>query len=344
MKSRGYLVSIFCALIASILFTSCKEKTKPINGRLYQGLLFGKAYTLDVIGDTTNYQMQIDSITHNFQQLFDVNNPQSIVARYNQFTTIDSAFTFRDTTKVFAIVYDVCRDLYQQTMQYYDPTVMPLKRAWMVAKMQGRTEVNLDSLFEFVGFDEVRTDFLEMEDGQDVLRKTDPRIELDLAPIAQAIAMDHIADFLKSKGVLQFRLQYDRDVITHGYEVDSLNIIAMGITSDSADLKIRMHDAAFSYTNVQDKQRLVDPTNGYPVENEMAYVAVTAPSMAQAKIFAEAFLIMGIEKAGEYYSNHEDSRIHSYMFYRQDETLHNASTNGFDALIIGTNLQSSDSP
>lgn len=322
-------------LFVSLLFSSgCAEKTKPITGRTYSALLFGKPYTVDVVGDSTDYQSQFDSIIDNFQRLFDANKPESIIAQYNQLAANQNALEFKDSSLVFPIVFDLAKDLNRHTLLYYDPTVMPLKREWMVAKMSGTTP-NLDSLFEFVGFDGVKVDLLEM-DGKNNLRKSDKRIELDFSDIAKAVALDHISDFLKSKSVLQFKITYERDVITHGLEVDDLNIIPMGVTSDTSDIKIRLLDAAFSYTNTQDKMSLVDPTYGYPVENEMAYVGVIAPTLAEARIFAQAFLIMGIEKATEYYNAHEDGKIHSYMFYKDGEMLRNASTNGFDNTIIGT--------
>jgi len=64
--------------------------------------------------------------------------------------------------------------------------------------------------------------------------------------------------FLKKRNALQFKITYERDVIAHGLEVDELNVIPMGVTSDTSDIKIRLLDAAFSYTNTQDKNGLVD--------------------------------------------------------------------------------------
>lgn len=335
MKSLKILI-ISCVTLTAFLFTGCSEKPVPLIGREYKGLLFGKPYSIDVVGDSTDYQMQFDSIIHNFEFLFDTNNPNSVVARYNEFQSKGDAFLFVDSTKVFGIVFDLARDLNRHTLYYYDPTTTPLKRAWMVARANGLYEPNLDSLFEFVGFDGARTDLLETDDGNTVLRKSDSRVELDFKDLAQAVALDHISDFLKSKELMQFRIEYDKDAIIHGFGVDDLNILSMGITSDSADLQIRLYDGAFSHISVQDKQTMIDPVNGYPVENEMAYVAVSAPTLAQAKIFAQAFLTMGLEKAKEYYDENEDSHINSYMFYKQDDMLHSASTNGFDMLIIGT--------
>lgn len=330
-------------LLAGVLFilivicSACSDKPQIIGGRHYTGTIFGKPYTIDVVGDSTDYQPQFDAIIDNFQKLFDSNNPQSIISQFNNLAEGQRSLNFKDTSLVFPIVFDLAKDLNRRTMKYYDPTVMPLKREWMIARMAG-ISANLDSIYQFVGFEGIGVDMLEQQDSI-FLRKSDKRIELDFTELAQAITLDHIADFLRGKGVLQFKITYERDVLTHGMEIDELNIIPMGVTSDSADLQIRLLQSAFTYSNVQDKISMIDPVHGYPVENEMAYVGVIAPTLAEAKIFSRAFMMMGIEKASEYYAANEDSKIHSYMFYKDGEILRNASTNGFDNCIVGTGLQ-----
>jgi hypothetical protein len=45
-------------------------------------------------------------------------------------------------------------------------------------------------------------------------------------------------------------------------------------------------------------------------------------------------MIMGLEKAMEYYGNNETSKIESFMFYGKQEMLQSASTEGFDRLML----------
>jgi thiamine biosynthesis lipoprotein ApbE len=66
----------------------------------------------------------------------------------------------------------------------------------------------------------------------------------------------------------------------------------------------------------------------------MVYVAVSAPSLAEAEVFSEAFMIMGLEKAAEYYELNEETQVQSFMFYSDEQVLRNASTEDFDALLI----------
>lgn len=341
MKSRSGLV--ITGLFFTFLIVGCRETSKPLQGRQYNGLLFGLAYDIEIVGDSTNYQAGIDSIIQNFEEAFSLADPQSVLSRYNAFTRTDTMFVFNDSTRVFGLVYDLLKDYNRQSMGYYDPTTNPLKRIWFYTRTNQLGEPNLDSLFEFVGFDGAKMDLMEIT-GDDYqyqishLRKSDPRLEADFTRFAASVAMDHLGDYFKSKNILQFRIIHDQKVLTSGAAVGGLNIIPMGLTNDSTDQKVRVLNRGFAYRQAEDKVQLVDPSYGYPVENEMMYVAVSAGTMAESEAFAEAFTIMGLDKMLEYYNTNPDTDIQSYVFYLDGETLNNASTNGFNSMLLTDTL------
>jgi FAD:protein FMN transferase len=341
---KGY-VKFVCFWMVLVFFAACGEKKTFLVGKYYDGMLFGKKYQIDVVGDSSNYRPQIDSIIRDFENNFDLADPQSVISKYNAFMRKDTVFAFYDTTKLFGVIYSLMSDFNRQTFKYYDPTTNPLKRAWVIAKLQGLKEPNLDSLFNFVGFDGAKVDMNEISStGYDYtetqLRKADPRIELDITSLAAAVALDHIAQFLKDKGVIQMRIQYGRSIICFGNHSDSLNYAGLGLASDSGEQKIRLTNLAFTYKTAEDKVNMVDPTYGYPVDNEMMYVATACPTLAQAEVFSEAFCIMGLEQAALYYQNDSNSTVQSYIFYlTEDQILHNASTNGFDRLLLMPSTQ-----
>ncbi len=331
----------FCCVIAAMLvIAACGDKKTFLVGKYYDGLLFGKQYQIDVVGDSSNYRAQIDSIVRVYESAFSLSDPNSVLSRFNAWQRTDTVFVFNDSTKVFGVVYGLISDLSRYTMRYYDPTTNPLKRAWILANAQGQKEPNLDSLFDFTVFDGAKIDLTEVTpDGYTYLeshiRKADPRIELDFTKIAAANALDQINQFLIGKGAKQVRIQYGRSYIVYGAHNDSLQQVGIGFTNDLGEQKIRLTNHAFTFLTAEDKGGLVDPTYGYIVNNEMMYVATACPSLAQAEAFAEAFCIMGIEQAGWYYQNDSSSVVQSYIFYLdENQQLRNASTNGFDAMLV----------
>jgi len=344
---RIALLTLICIGLLSILLPACKSKPDnvPMSGRYYTGVLFGKPYSIDVVGDTSEYRSSIDSIVAVYESLFNTLDPKSLLSQINAYSSNDTLFTFIDSTRAFGLVYDWSRDLHRNTMQYFDPTVAPLKRAWLVTKSKGGLEPNLDSLYEFVGFDhsskgEVTIDLNELTtDGytysKTQIRKTDPRVELDFTTMAAAAALDAIGVFFADKGVGQYRIKYGRSVICGGKPlVDTLHVAPMGIGYDSSDQFIRLTGLAYAARTSQEKLAMIDPTYGYPVSNEMVFVGVAAPTLVEAEVFSEAFMIMGLDRATDYYTKNEESRIESFMFYERDDQLQSASTEGFDLIML----------
>lgn len=341
MKSLISLAVLFpCALIA---LHGCKDeekKAKPLAGREYTGALFGKPYYIDVVGDSTDYAFQIDSILRIFERTFSLTDTSSVVSRFNRFDETDKTMIFNDSTKVFGIVFDIIRDLNKQSNQIIDPSTAPLKREWFKIKFAGLTgEPNLDSLYEFVSFDGVKIDLIEIDhpDGSyahSMLRKKDKRSELDMTEIAAAYACDMLSDFFISKGVRQHRIKYDRGVLCRGIDVSDLNVITLGMSSDSTDQKIQLVNGAYAYCGMNEKAGLVDITYGYPAENELLFVGVSAKMMTTAVAFADAFMVMGFEQCSKWYEDNEDSGVQSFMLMRRDKEITSASTVGFDEMIL----------
>ncbi|MCC6599266.1 MAG: FAD:protein FMN transferase [Crocinitomicaceae bacterium] len=323
-------------------FSCVRKKTQqPLPGRAYQGVFFNVPYSIDVVGDSTNYQYAIDSITGIAAYHFDLNNPNSTISRYNRFDRTDVAFRFRDSLNFFGIVYSIAQDLNTKSGQLYDPTTMPLKMAWLPIRMRGLGgEPNLDSLYRFVGFDGAKVDITEPGDMRDsglsetLLRKSDPRISLDFTDLATAYSLDQIGQFLESKEVTQFKIQCGNKTITSGAFVRDLNIINLGVTQDSADQKILMINRSFAYKTLADKQGMVDPTYGYPVDNEFLYVGVSAKSLVESVAWAEIFMIMGLEQAQAWYDQNENSDIQSFIVIKNEDGITTASTEGFDTMLL----------
>jgi thiamine biosynthesis lipoprotein ApbE len=339
---------LFTGLLVAVI-SACKSKTEktPLAGRFYTGVLFGRPYEIDVVGDSIDYRSSIDSIVEVYESIFNTLDSSSLLSHINTFGSAESVYTFNDSTRAFGLVYDIAKDLHRQTLQYYDPTVAPLKRAWLLTKSRGELEPNLDSLFDFIGFDhsakgeiiidlnELTTDGYVYSNSQ--IRKPDKRVELDFTNVASASAIDAITSFLNERGVPQFRIKYGRSMVCSGKPlVDTLQVVPMGIGYDTADQYVRLRGAAYAARTAQDKMGMIDPTYGYPVTNEMVFVAVAAPTLVEAEVFSEAFMIMGLDRASEYYTKNEQSRIESFMLYERDKQLQSASTEGFDRIMLST--------
>ncbi|MFM1999725.1 MAG: hypothetical protein RL204_1672 [Bacteroidota bacterium] len=338
MKISVRYILLFC--LALIAFFSCKEKKKPIQGKEYTGVFFGQPYTISIIGDTTDFRPQIDSILNLAEHSFNSLDSTSIISKFNRFKRTDSSFVFRDSSLFFGLVYSLAEDLNSKTRQFYDPSTTPIKREWMVVNFTRKAiEPNLDSLYQFVGFDGTKIDLNEIYSDdhrylQTNLRKSDPRTELDFTSLAAAYGLQCVADFFASKGIAHYNIHCGNHTINHGALVDSLSTVPLGISQDENDQRIRLLDGAFTFKTVVEKRGMIDPTYGYPVDNELVYVGVYAKSLAEAETFSEAFMIMGFDQASKWYEENQDSNIHSFMLIQRGDSITSASTVGFDELLL----------
>ena len=125
-----FFVMIGLGLLLAIV-PSCTQKSQPaaLVGRDYTGVLFGRPYSIDVVGDSVNYRVSIDSIVALYESLFNPLDKSSLLSQINAYSSSDSMFSFVDSTRAFGLVYDWAKDLHRITLQYYDPTAAPLKRA-----------------------------------------------------------------------------------------------------------------------------------------------------------------------------------------------------------------------
>jgi|GEM_PF-973248 len=326
------------------VFASCEEAgPSAISGRYYSGEFLRIPYFIDVVGDSTDYQAEIDSILREVAQACDLNDPASILSRFNRFERTDSAFVFFDSTAMFGAIYGLGSDFHHRTGGIYDPTLNPIRDAWRERKEKGweKGEPDLDALFKYTLFDGAKIDLNERtsEDGYSYtgseMRKADPRIVLDFTKLAGAYAMDRLAGFLEVKGITQWRLTYGKSTIIRGAWADSLNVVSLGITGDTTDQRIRLQSGAFSYQTIADKASMIDPSYGYPPNSsELVYVGVVAPSLAEAAVYSEAFMIMGLQDATKWYEENTETRIESFMLIQRGDEITSASTVGFDQLII----------
>jgi thiamine biosynthesis lipoprotein ApbE len=326
--------------VLAVVVAACGKKAKPILGREYSGSYFSEQYHIDVVGDSTNYGHAIDSILAQFEKAFNLLDTSSILSQYNRYQKTDSAFVFQDSTHAFGLVYDLARDLNRRSLQYYDPTTDPLKEAWMIVNFRkDGSEPNLDSIFEFVGFDGAKMDLNEVEGEHHVylrsqLRKGDKRIRANFNSLAIAYGLDQVAAFLTEKNVPQFHITHQNRVINGGNGIDSLNIVSLGISGTEEDQRIRLHNRAFASKGLQDKMQMIDVTYGYPVDNEVIYVGVSAKTLVESEIFSEAFMIMGYETVGRWYEENANSDVQSFLVFKQGDELKPAYTEAFMQMMV----------
>jgi thiamine biosynthesis lipoprotein ApbE len=307
-------------ILAALACVACDEKAAPksgetLAGKAYTGLLFGLPYAIDAVGDSINRQSMIDSILLRYEQMFNTADPKSVVSRFNQFHRKDTVFAFQDEMGVFARVYSAAVAMNDSTNGFYDPTTAPAKRAFALASQDQNYQPNMDSLTLGMGFHEGNLVWSNqaIPGTERQLVKLNPRLELDLMPLAAACAIEDIMDRLIRAGLVQVRIQYDRATFTRGASVPSLNLVSLTKSEQGLSAPIFLDGAAFCTYTAEQKPLCINPKTGYPAMSDVAFDAVVAPTMVQAVAFSEAIMAMGLEEMKYYFETNKYSTIESFV-------------------------------
>ena len=328
-----FLFGMSCFLLC------CGSSQKNRSGRNYTGQLLGKPYEIDIPDDTINRTELIDSVFNAFEQLFNSTNPHSLISEINSFHRSDTVLVIKDSTRLFGIVFDLSTDLCRNTDRGWDPASAPLKRNILTA---GNNAEISDSLLEACAFNEfnIRTqEYLDDKGNYEYtsLVKRNLLTELDFTDVASALAVDYLAEAFILHGIKSFKIAHDGDIKCHGLNGNPLGAAELGMGTDKDNPKVDIGNAAFAMRDATDKQSLIDPATGYISSGPIVYAAIAAPRLTEARIFSQAFIIQDLNSISRYYEENPDSKIHSFIFFQRGDTLQNASTSGFDKLIITSN-------
>ena len=186
-----------------ILF-SCQEEEIPyyaVEGEA-QGTSYHITYS-DI--QKRNFQPHLDSLFERVNQSLSTYHEGSLINQFNQSMSLETE------DPLFMDMINQSGEVYRQSEGAFDPTVMPLVKAWGFGpekEPEQRIE-NLDSLRELVGFDHLNIQ-------NNMITKDREGIQLDFNAIAQGYTVDLIGDFFEDKGVMNYMIELGGEVLTMG--------------------------------------------------------------------------------------------------------------------------------
>ena len=95
----------FTLLVTIVLFfeTSCNTTSKSSNlqGREYDGSIFGKQFKIEVVGDSANYQNEIDRVLIQVQKQFNLLDSNSTLFKINFSKIVNEPIEIDDPDRIF---------------------------------------------------------------------------------------------------------------------------------------------------------------------------------------------------------------------------------------------------
>lgn len=327
---------------AVLITTGCSRTDKLIT---LSGEAQGTYYIIRYYDeDNRNFQHEIDSILHDFDQTASLWVEQSTIRKVNGNT--DSVIS-----PLFADILQKSIDINRYTDGAFDCRVGKLVQAWGFSfrKQEELNQQSIDSLLTFSHGD-ISIDTLE--DNSLMLKKSNPSTEIDFNAIAQGYSSDLIGQYLEQQGIQSYLVDIGGEVIARGLK-DNGEPWTVGVerpaenkyANPEVELAVRLYNCSIvtsgSYRKYYEKDGVkyshtIDPATGRPVQHTLLSVSVIDSMAWRADAMATAYMVMGLDKAKQFISTHsEDPETQAVLFiYSDGDNYKTYATPAFNKHII----------
>ena len=305
--ARGFsLVVILSVLLAACTGGKCDLVT--LKGEA-QGSTFTIKYRDAAQRDLS---VSVDSVLKAIDQSLSLWVEGSTV---NAFNTADAAFTSNDSH--FRIMVARSEQLWDETEGAFDPTVLPLVKAWGLGKegMGTLDTLAVDNIRRFVGMDRLAMDEDWREQGvfppKMTYRKAYPEVQFDPNGIAQGYTVDVLAQLLDARGITDYMVEVGGEVRARGLNdrggvwtiqidkpVEGQEHVEQ-IVVPLADRSLATSGNYRKFIEVDGRRygHTIDPRTGRPAMNSLLSASIIADDCATADALATAMLVLGFEEA-----------------------------------------------
>ncbi|SDK69893.1 thiamine biosynthesis lipoprotein [Catalinimonas alkaloidigena] len=284
-----------------------------------------------------NLQEGVDSLLVAFNQSLSTYIPTSEISEFND------SHALRYRSPYFFPVLQKSKEVFELTDGAFDPTVMPLVKAWGFGpgEREYPDSARVDSLRSLVGFTQIEFDNTSV-------RKAKEEVMLDFSAIAKGYGVDVVGEYLEERGIQDYMVEIGGEVRCRGENAEGQS---WRIGIKNPEYKTQSDERPTAILNLQDRSmatsgnyenyyikdgrryaHTIDPKTGYPVEHTLLSASVVATDCMTADAFATAFMVLGKDKAIQLAQRMEDLEV---LLIYSDEAgeLRTFQTQGMAALM-----------
>jgi thiamine biosynthesis lipoprotein len=322
LRNKNILYSVI-VLAAMAAVWQYRKSQIPIITQI-EGETMATSYHISYFDhENRNFKQSIDSLLVLVNKSINNYDPTSEVSRFNK---ADSSFNVELPYLLPAL--EKAQQVFASSNGAFDMTIMPLVNYWGFGpdKTIKPDSSKIDSLKALVGFEKIRL-------TANTITKTDNRTQLDFGGIGQGYGADVIADYLKSKGIVNALVELGGEGLAMGTNLKTQKPWEIGILDPNSTRENMFFKAYaslsnkafttsgnyFNYKIVDGKKfsHTIDPDSGYPVKRALLSATVFANDCTTADAWGTAIMVMGHEKAIEIIKKHPELDV--LLFYSADD-------------------------
>ena len=333
-------------IIALATLTACSVPTKQQDEYIREeGFIFGTTYHI-TYKHHQSLQAQMLQKLRAYDNSLSTYNPNSIISKINR-NEDPELDTF------FVNVYNKAREVYELSGHRFDITVRPLSQLWRFTSDKSDTisaatfdsiMTKVDSVRAFIGLNKTSI-------SGNHLIKSDPRITLEAAALAEGYGIDVAASVFEENGVTDYMVELGGELHLKGLNPNGrkwrisidrpdegsneLTRTSQGVISVS-DCAVSTSGSYRQFYYTADGKRLqhtIDPLTGKPVEHGMLSVTVVGPNTITTDALSTTFMVLGVEEAYTIATSLPDIEAY-FIFEDKDGNRHETMTDGFRKLWI----------
>ena len=319
-KKLIWQLPLLTLLVVGTVIIISQQRSMPY--QKISGFVFGTVYNITYQGEE-DLRQEIEAELRKVDADFSMFNKQSTVSKINRGEKAELSDSFLE-------VYDLARQVSDNTGGAFDVTVAPLVNAWGFGykARQMPDTAKVDSLRRYVGMDKIRLTKAKR------IEKKYPEVSLDFSAIAKGYGCDRVARMLKARGINNYMVEIGGEIVARGINEKRLPW-RIGVTKPTEDslgtaqelqTVINVTDIAmatsgnyrnFYYKGGKKYAHTIDPKTGYPVQHNILSSTVVAKNCATADAYATAFMVLGLDSAVAICNEHPE--IDAYFIYSDDK-------------------------
>ena len=318
---RGFLLTALIAVVA----VGCGGSKSDLV--VLQGKAQGSTFTIKYI-DSLQRDLSgpVDSLFRVIDRSLSLWDSTSTVNAFNV-----AADTFVSDDIHFRTVVALSEQLWHSTDSAFDPTVLPLVRAWGLGK-QGRAALDTSAVMglrRLVGMDRITMDndwrIHATWPPRITYYKREAAVQFDPNGIAQGYTVDVLAMLLQQRGIEQYMVEVGGEVRCAGVneqgkawvmQIDKPLDGDEHVQQTTVPLRDRSLATSGNYRKFieiggQRYGHTIDPRTGRPAMNTLLSASVIADDAATADALGTALMVMGTEEAKGWLTQHRD--VEAYL-------------------------------
>jgi NosR/NirI family nitrous oxide reductase transcriptional regulator len=298
----GIVLLVAAGLFAPGLWASINSTDEPLaevpEPRFLEigGKAFGTTWSAKIRGDHALAPLQA-AVSEEMERIESSLSHWRETSATAQFNSSETTFETEQPEEFLQLVAKAL-DLSLRTDGRYDITVAPLVDAWGYGPSGQRpapTDEEVAQLRQRIGWDKVKVNLTEK-----TIRKTHPRLQIDLGSLLQGYAADCAAKKLTAAGVQEFLIDVGGELLAQGsWKVgiedprDTTKTLRTFVLKDAALATSGLYRASKDEAGER-KHHLISPKLGKPVPTTTILCAVIAPTATEADMWGTALLAVGL--------------------------------------------------